>query len=64
MLCGLIGMVKHGYPPAIVKAASEARLNYYESLEEASMNGNLNPFLELIGDCVRDSLQRYISVVK
>jgi Fic family protein len=63
LLMNLI-LMKHGYPPAIVKAASEARLDYYESLEEASMNGNLNPFLELIGDCVRDSLQRYISVVK
>ncbi|MBD2862443.1 Fic family protein [Paenibacillus oceani] len=63
LLMNLI-LMKHGYPPAIVKAASEARLNYYESLEEASKNGNLNPFLELIGDCVKDSLQRYISVVK
>jgi Fic family protein len=57
-------LMKHGYPPAIVKAASEARLNYYESLEEASMNGNLDPFLHLIAGCVQDSLQRYIAVVK
>lgn len=63
LLMNLI-LMKHGYPPAIVKAASEARLNYYESLEEASMNGNLNPFLHLIAGCVQDSLQRYISVVK
>ncbi|MFC3771760.1 Fic family protein [Paenibacillus sp. GCM10012303] len=63
LLMNLI-LMKHGYPPAIVKAASEARLNYYESLEEASMNGNLDPFLHLIAGCVQDSLQRYIAVVK
>ncbi|UUZ81325.1 Fic family protein [Paenibacillus sp. P26] len=63
LLMNLI-LMKHGYPPAIVKAANDARLRYYETLEEASMNGNLIPFVELITECVEESLQRYISAVK
>jgi Fic family protein len=63
LLMNLI-LMKYGFPPAIVKAASEARLKYYEALEEASIPGNLSPFLQLIAECVEDSLQRYIGVVK
>ncbi|TVY08377.1 Fic family protein [Paenibacillus cremeus] len=53
-----------GFPPAIVKAESGIRLKYYETLEEASVNDNLNPFINLIAECAEDSLQRYIAVVK
>ncbi|GAA3411616.1 Fic family protein [Paenibacillus hodogayensis] len=53
-----------GFPPAIVKAENGIRLKYYETLEEASVKDNLNPFINLIAECVEDSLQRYISVVK
>lgn len=63
LLMNLILMM-HGFPPAIVKAADEARLKYYESLEEASIHGNLNPFIQLIMGCVSESLQRYIAAVK
>ncbi|WP_426449736.1 Fic family protein [Paenibacillus sp. S-38] len=63
LLMNLI-LMKHGYPPAIVKAAAEARLKYYETLEEASMTGHLKPFHALIQECVGESLQRYIAAVK
>lgn len=63
LLMNLI-LMRYGYPPAIVKAESGHRLNYYETLEEASVNGKLDPFIKLIADCVEESLQRYISVVK
>lgn len=56
--------MKYGYPPAIVKAADDARLKYYETLEEASIHGNLSPFIQLITECAGDSLQRYIGDVK
>jgi hypothetical protein len=39
-------------------------MQYYETLEEARENDNLNPFIHLIAGCVEESLQKYISVVK
>lgn len=63
LLMNLI-LMSYGFPPAIVKAESEVRLKYYETLEEASVKDNLNPFINLIAECVEESLQRYIAVVK
>ncbi|MWC27684.1 Fic family protein [Paenibacillus sp. MMS18-CY102] len=63
LLMNLI-LMKFGYPPAIVKAANEARLSYYETLELASTAQNVEPFVNLIAGCVEDSLQRYIGAVK
>ncbi|SFE12583.1 Fic/DOC family protein [Paenibacillus algorifonticola] len=57
-------LMQHGFPPAIVKAAADARLKYYETLEDASSNDQLEPFIALIADCVEDSLLTYISSVK
>jgi Fic family protein len=63
LLMNLI-LMGYGFPPAIVKAEGKARMAYYETLEEASVNDNLNPFIHLIAGCVEESLQKYISVVK
>lgn len=63
LLMNLI-LMNDGFPPAIVKAANDARLKYYESLEEASIRDNLKPFIQLIAGCVEDSLQKYIGAVK
>ncbi|SFJ54309.1 Fic/DOC family protein [Paenibacillus sp. UNC496MF] len=63
LLMNLI-LMGYGYPPAIVKAENNLRLKYYETLEEASVKGNLEPFINLIASCVKDSLQRYIAAVK
>lgn len=57
-------LMMNGYPPAIVKAEDSARLRYYETLEEASIKGHLQPFEQLIMDCTAESLQAYISAVK
>ncbi|MEC0226171.1 Fic family protein [Paenibacillus alba] len=63
LLMNLI-LMNYGYPPAIVKAANEARLKYYETLEIASAGNDLEPFVQLISVCVEDSLQKYIGAVK
>ena len=63
LLMNLILMI-YGFPPAIVKAANDARLKYYETLETASIGNDLGPFVELIAGCVEESLQRYIGAVK
>lgn len=57
-------LMSYGFPPAIVKADSGVRLRYYETLEEASVKDQLNPFIHLIAECVEESLLKYISVVK
>ncbi|WP_259391902.1 Fic family protein [Paenibacillus thiaminolyticus] len=63
LLMNLI-LMEHGYPPAIVKAADAARLRYYETWEEASVQGHLQPFVSLIMECVAESLQAYLFAVK
>lgn len=63
LLMNLI-LMEHGFPPAIVKAADSARLRYYETLEEASVRGQLQPFVSLIMECVAESLQAYLFAVK
>jgi Fic family protein len=63
LLMNLI-LMKYGFPPAIVKAATDDRLEYYETLEAASIGDDLQPFIQLISGCVEDSLQRYIGAVK
>ncbi|CAG7646919.1 hypothetical protein PAESOLCIP111_05272 [Paenibacillus solanacearum] len=63
LLMNLI-LMKYGYPPAIVKAASDTRLKYYEALETASIHDDLSSFLQLIAECVEESLHKYIASVK
>lgn len=57
-------LMKHGYPPAIVKAADAARMRYDKTLEEASVQGQLELFIQLIMECVADSLQAYLFAVE
>lgn len=63
LLMNLI-LMEHGFQPAIVKAAYAVRLRYYETLEEASVQGHLQPLVSLIMDCVAESLQAYLFAVK
>ncbi|OMG48007.1 hypothetical protein BK140_18740 [Paenibacillus macerans] len=63
LLMNLI-LMKSGYPPAVVKAENADRIRYYDALETAGVDGDLEPFVELIAGCVEDSLRRYIGTVK
>lgn len=62
LLMNLI-LMSHGYPPAIVKAENSQRLTYYEVLETASIQGNTQPFIELITQCVEESLTTYLKAI-
>ncbi|MGM0877459.1 MAG: Fic family protein [Bacillota bacterium] len=62
LLMNLI-LMENGYPPAIVKAENEQRMNYYETLETASVNQNVAPFILLISECVEDSLSMYLKAI-
>ncbi|MBM7645146.1 Fic family protein [Scopulibacillus daqui] len=61
LLMNLI-LMQYGYPPAIIKAKDENRLRYYEALEKASIKGETDDFIQLVSDCVIDSLNHYLSM--
>jgi Fic family protein len=63
LLMNLILMSK-GYPPAIVKAKDEYRLEYYNALEKASVENNVEPFIKLISECVKSSLNIYLDTIR
>lgn len=37
-------LMKSGYPPAVVKAENADRIRYYDALETAGVDGDLEPF--------------------
>ncbi|MDX8367212.1 Fic family protein [Cytobacillus sp. IB215665] len=63
LLMNLI-LMKFGYPPAIIKADSTIRLEYYNTLEIASVNNNTEPFVNLIAMSVEESINRYLDTVR
>lgn len=63
LLMNLI-LMSHGFPPAIVKAENEQRLTYYETLEKAGVEKDVQPFVALIATCVEESLSNYIKAVQ
>lgn len=63
LLMNLI-LMSHGFPPAIVKAENEQRLTYYETLEKASVQKDVHPFVALIATCVEESLTNYLRAVQ
>jgi Fic family protein len=63
LLLNLI-LMQNGYPPIIIKADPQDRLEYYTTLEKASVENDLEPFIQLIIKCTEQSLKRYIATVK
>lgn len=52
----------NGFLP--VSISKENRLEYYNTLEEYAVNGNLEQFLELIATLEEEQLDTYISLIK
>lgn len=52
----------HGFLP--VSIAKEDRLNYYNALEEYTVNRNLDLFIDLIADLEEKQLDTYIKLIK
>jgi len=63
LLMNLI-LLSHGCPPAIVKAENSQRLEYYKTLETASVKEEMEPFIDLIISCVDESLRNYLNMKK
>lgn len=61
LLMNLI-LMQHGFPPAIIKA--EHRLDYYECLEDASVNNRIESFIEFVSKCVEEGLDNYLRALR
>ena len=61
LLMNLI-LLQNGFPIAILKGDTESRLRYYSALETAQTEGNKKPFIKLIADNVRETMERIINV--
>lgn len=54
-------LMRDGFPPAIIK--KEERSFYLEALEEASVNGNLEPFVSLVAKRVEEAFKLHLEAV-
>ncbi len=63
LLMNLI-LLQNGYPIAILKGDAESRLKYYNALEVAQTENNKEPFINLIIENVKETIQRIIKVVE
>ncbi|WP_187477438.1 Fic family protein [Amniculibacterium sp. G2-70] len=63
LLMNLI-LIKNGFPIAILKGDTDNRLKYYHALATAQTKNNIQPFLDLIKDNVKETMQRIINIVK
>ena len=62
LLMNLI-LLQHGYPIAILKGDTTNRLQYYTALETAQTTDNKQPFLLLIANNVKETLERVLKIV-
>lgn len=56
LLMNLI-LMKHGYPAAVLPVSK--RLDYYNALDKAHVDGDYDDFISLIGDIVKESFNPY-----
>ncbi len=61
LLMNLI-LIQNGFPIAILKGDAENRLKYYNALETAQTENDKQPFLDLIAENVRETMERIIKV--
>ncbi|BAU28486.1 Fic/DOC family protein [Aneurinibacillus soli] len=57
-------LMSYRYPPTIIKADPEKRIAYYQALEKASVENNIDDFIALVAQVVEESLYQYISAVE
>lgn len=63
LLMNLI-LLRWGYPIAILKGDTESRLKYYGALETAQIENDKRPFIDLIADNIRQTIERIIKIVE
>lgn len=55
-------LMSHGFLP--VSVAKENRLEYFDALETYAVNGNLEPFSEMIAELEKQRLEEYVSAAE
>lgn len=50
-------LMKAGFPPVVIPA--EQRLRYYQTLDNAHVKGDYQPFIELVAEVVEHSFEPY-----
>lgn len=55
-------LLQNGFPIAILKGDTESRLKYYSALETAQTENDKKPFMKLIADNVKETMERIINV--
>jgi len=63
LLMNLI-LLQNGFPIAILKGDADSRLKYYKALETAQTQNDKQPFLDLIKENVKETMQRIIKTVQ
>ena len=62
LLMNLI-LMQHGFPIARIAGDDDARLAYYNALEQAQVEGDSEPFRRLVASYVRQSLFEFLAMV-
>lgn len=57
-------LATHGYPMAILKGDQASRLKYFKTLEAVQMDGDPEPFYQLVIDSVQQTIQERIHLLK
>jgi len=57
-------LLQHGYPIANIKGDAESRKRYYAALEKAQTQDDKSDFIQLIAETVKESLEKYLSILR
>jgi Fic family protein len=57
-------LLQNGYTIANIKGDYDTRINYYQTLETAQTSDNKEDFLLFIAQTEKESLERYLSIIK
>lgn len=57
-------LLQHGFVIANIKGDNTSRYSYYEALDEVQTSGNKDAFIRFIAEVEKQSLERYLSILK
>jgi Fic family protein/DNA-binding XRE family transcriptional regulator len=57
-------LLQHGFVIANIKGDNTSRYAYYEALDEVQTSGNKDSFIRFIAEIEKQSLERYLSILK
>ncbi|MDD2293885.1 MAG: Fic family protein [Bacteroidales bacterium] len=57
-------LLRHGYVIVSLKGDAESKIAYYKALEISHVDGNSEPFVMLVANSEKESLQRYLNLLQ